>query len=68
MDINVRAIDGSAVTISLNATSSDLHPWTTRTMVEYAGRGKHQISRWFDKTDTDTNVKTGNLDGGSRCL
>lgn len=43
MDINIRAIDGSAVTISFDATSSDLHPWTTRTMVEYAGRGKHQI-------------------------
>lgn len=43
MDINVRAIDGSAVTISLDATPSDLHPWTTRTMVEYAGRGRHQI-------------------------
>ena len=29
MDTDIRAIDGSAVTISLNATPNDLHPWTT---------------------------------------
>ena len=43
MDINIRAIDGSAVTVSLDATPNDLHPWTTRTILEYAGRGIHQI-------------------------
>ena len=43
MDTNIRAIDGSAVTVSLDATPDDLHPWTTRTMLEYAGRGTHQI-------------------------
>ena len=43
MDTNIRAIDGSTVTISLDADPNDLHPWTTRTLLEYAGRGTHQI-------------------------
>lgn len=43
MDTYIRAIDGSTVTISLDATSNDLHPWTSPTMLEYAGRGTHQI-------------------------
>ena len=43
MDIDVRAVDGSAVSISLNADQDDLLPWTSRTRLKWAGRGIHEI-------------------------
>lgn len=43
MDINTKAVDGSAVTISLEASQDDLLPWTSRTRLKWAGRGVHEI-------------------------
>ena len=43
VDIATRAIDGSVVTISLNASQAQLQPWTSRTKLEWAGRGVYEI-------------------------
>ncbi|MXY10554.1 MAG: hypothetical protein F4Z00_04725 [Acidimicrobiaceae bacterium] len=43
MDVDVRAVDGSAVGISLGAGQGDLLPWTSRTRLKWAGRGVHEI-------------------------